>query len=39
MPGKNTAWTEANKKDYNALYNLLIEKKVKHINQGAKINF
>ena len=31
MPGKNRAWTEANKKDYNALYNLPVNKKVKNI--------
>ena len=31
MPGKNTTWTEANKSDYNALYNLLVNKKVKNI--------
>ena len=31
MPGKNTAWTEANMSDYNALYYLLVNKKVKNI--------
>ena len=31
MLGKHTTWTEANKKDYNALHNLLVDKKVQNI--------
>ena len=32
MPGKNTAWTPVNIKDYNALYNILVSNKLKHID-------
>ena len=32
MPGKRTNWSEANIKDYNALYNLIFEKRAKSID-------